>query len=820
MKRVLVIAIVLFAASVAAQPTNSTLDGFADIHVHQMADVGFGGSIIWGRAGGDWRELGPIPRAMRRGHDGVEGATHGRLIPKVLRTFVNAWFGDWFRHGEKGNPGFESWPSVDMWTHQQVYKDWLFREYQGGLRLMVMLAANSEDMFGRGEDEIPIIRHNVIQETRAENRSSNDMESLDYQILAAYRLQTEIDAEFGGRGKGWYRIVRDPDEASHVVSEGKLAVILGVELQHLFNCDIDRPACTRRDVIEGLDRLEAMGINYVFPVHHKLNQFAGPARFQLVNNGPHEDCPSYSPHYTHNCSAVGLTELGRFLVEELTSRGMLIDTEHMSLKTFNDSMAIVESRQYPVLAGHVVPFDLAVNDDRTERAKTRAQLLRIFKSGGIVAPMLGTAVDPDAADPAAKRVPIVCRPVDGGSVDQWANAYLFIEDLRRDAGNGAVALGSDFNGFAGWPGPREHCAPRTERRITYPFALPLQLRRAAIDPVKKLPIFDWPQGVRTWDFYRVGTAHAGMVPDFLETLRLLCHCEASLTPIYQSARAVVDLWTRARTRPAEWSRQHLRWAPQRLFDVLNDRDAFDPTRTIDGPSGFPICRSRSGHRLGFVRDDVCTLVERSPDVTSEATEVRAFHDGQCLTGASWTTSPLTQRVCSETSSQRWLFNAVGGMQYRIENSLTRRCIAPGSDHTIVEGDCRAEDLEQVWAVARFGNTFQIRSTRGDCLELRDQSRAPGERVRTDPCGRAAFQLWSIEQLRRNDYEMLYQADREGFEWSDAPLPGSTAVEAAPGRAICRADMRTLGVVVGQRCVGKDVDGGIVNAAPYAVLYQR
>ena len=34
-----------------------------------------------------------------------------------------------------------------------------------------------------------------------------------------------------------------------------------------------------RQIVEGLNRLEAMGVNYVFPVHHKLNQFAGPATF-------------------------------------------------------------------------------------------------------------------------------------------------------------------------------------------------------------------------------------------------------------------------------------------------------------------------------------------------------------------------------------------------------------------------------------------------------------------------------------------------------------------------------------------------------------
>ena len=34
--------------------------------------------------------------------------------------------------------------------------------------------------------------------------------------------------------------MRDPQEASEVIKNGKLAVILRAEIQHLFNCDIDQ----------------------------------------------------------------------------------------------------------------------------------------------------------------------------------------------------------------------------------------------------------------------------------------------------------------------------------------------------------------------------------------------------------------------------------------------------------------------------------------------------------------------------------------------------------------------------------------------------
>src|SRR5262249_62279032 len=59
--------------------STAPLEGYADIHVHQMANLGFGGSIIWGGASGDPSiVLTPIPDQYKRGHDAVETATNGR----------------------------------------------------------------------------------------------------------------------------------------------------------------------------------------------------------------------------------------------------------------------------------------------------------------------------------------------------------------------------------------------------------------------------------------------------------------------------------------------------------------------------------------------------------------------------------------------------------------------------------------------------------------------------------------------------------------------------------------------------------------------
>jgi hypothetical protein len=86
-------------------------------------------------------------------------------------------------------------------------------------------------------------------------------------------------------------------------------------------------------------------------------------------------------------------------------------------------MSIVEPRNYPVLAGHVVPFDLAVTHDRTERAKNRAQLLRILRGGGIVAPMFGAAVDPDSKH-------LACFT--GGAWLECGRSRQWTSDLPRD----------------------------------------------------------------------------------------------------------------------------------------------------------------------------------------------------------------------------------------------------------------------------------------------------------------------------------------------------------------------------------------------------
>src|SRR4030095_12636902 len=122
-----------------------------------------------------------------------------------------------------GSPLFNGWPTFRSTIHQQVYYKWLERAWRGGLRLMGQLAVTNEALCTgskhlRGTD------------------CTNEMAPVDAQIQATYDFQTYVDSISGGAGMGWFRIVKTPAEARQVISDGKMAVVLGIEVANLFNC--------------------------------------------------------------------------------------------------------------------------------------------------------------------------------------------------------------------------------------------------------------------------------------------------------------------------------------------------------------------------------------------------------------------------------------------------------------------------------------------------------------------------------------------------------------------------------------------------------
>ena len=191
-----------------------------------------GGRVIDGKA---FDRFG-ITRALGRDarNHGPDGSVD--VTGNLLRTGLP--FGT---HDTHGWPTFAGWPVNDTNTHQQIYYRWLERVWMAGERVVVAQAV---------EDE-PICR---IEPERS--HSCDEMDTIALEIRRLSALQRYVDAQSGGPGEGWLRIVEARSQRRRVVEQGKLAVVIGVESSDALGCS--EPAdCTRADVDRGLDRVPA-----------------------------------------------------------------------------------------------------------------------------------------------------------------------------------------------------------------------------------------------------------------------------------------------------------------------------------------------------------------------------------------------------------------------------------------------------------------------------------------------------------------------------------------------------------------------------------
>jgi microsomal dipeptidase-like Zn-dependent dipeptidase len=500
---------------------DSALSGFADLHNHQFADLAFGGHVVYGAPGGELVDLASCRR--RHGPHGLLDLIGNASTMVLGGSGAQALLG----HGTRGWPDFTAWPRWDSFSHQGVHQTWLRRAVDGGLRLMVMLAV-----------------HNTLlcRATRGPwHRPCATLDAVEVQLSAARALEASIDEQCGGPGLGWYRIVDSPDAAAEVVARGHLAVVLGAEVDDLFGFAGDA------EVDDGaigaiVDRCLELGLRHLVPIHFADNGMGGAA-FQVLSwakghrplspANPWGSFPLYriqsvdgsAAGYAYRggrVNALGLTLAGRRLLRRLMRRGLVIDVDHMSARARSETLDIAENLHKPVVSGHAEFGMLSGRDQRSERQLTDADLARIVELGGIVAPILRqTSLDPALVGSG--------DPVD--TARGFMAAYLY---AVRHAAGGAVALGSDLNGFAGGTRPRfpggqdEH-----ESRVNYPFPSPLpdgpMLGRAVA-------------GSRAFDINLDGLAHVGMLPDLIAELQALGTGPQLLRPLMRSAEAYVQVW--------------------------------------------------------------------------------------------------------------------------------------------------------------------------------------------------------------------------------------------------------------------------------------
>ena len=497
---------------------DGTVFGFADPHLHITANLRAGGRIIHGEP---FDRFG-ITEAL--GHDEDDHGPDGSedVTGNLLRTGLP--FGT---HDTHGWPSFAGWPVHDTNTHQQAYYTWLERAYDAGLRLVVAQAV---------EDE-PICRIEPVR-----SHSCDETHTIKLEVEELEGLQAYVDAQNGGRGRGWFRLVHSPRQARRVIERGKLAVAIGVESSNPFGCS-ETAGCDRADVDRGLAKLRRLGVSSLFVAHWVDNAFAGPALeggtkgvfiniFNQVQTGhyfrtgPCPDpsqgeevdtlgpvemeilgqsfpaaagippMPSYPPG--KQCNAKGLTKLGAYLVRRMIDEGMLIEVDHMSEPARDRVLEIAAAHRYPLVSGHT----------GTGGSWTPEELRRLYRLGG-----LGSAT-PGQAPELARRI-LDFRPY------RSAKHYF------------GVGLGTDTGGFSSLPGPRDDGG---QEPLTYPFR--------SYDG--RVTFSRQHSGERFFDLNTDGVAHYGLFADLLADMQRTADGPAAMRTLFRSAEAYLEMWELAR----------------------------------------------------------------------------------------------------------------------------------------------------------------------------------------------------------------------------------------------------------------------------------
>jgi hypothetical protein len=491
--------------------------GLIEGHMHWMTYEYLGGRFHCGRP---WHPYG-IPYALPD-CSSIEGP-QGVAAP--FQNFLN--YGNPAQpHDTRGYPALTEWKAGNV-TYEGTYWRWIERAWLGGLRLMVM----------------SINENRVLCELQA-NRQTNcdEMDTVRRGFKAIHELQDYVDAQAGGPGKGFFQIVKDPYEARRVINEGKMAVVLEIEVSEPFGCrGWGRPTCDRAQVDRQIDEMHSLGVRSML----LLNKFDNPltgVRFDsgpvgvIINGGNHDSAGSFwsaqtctgpladntiftaepqssallstlltaggappgtAPAYPPppHCNTRGLTDLGRHVIERMMDLHMIVNPDHMSQAGVDATLGLLEARRY---SGVISPHGWM----------DPGNWPRLWKLGGVAFP-------------------------------GHSDAASYVKDWQRYRPQQTPYLlgwgyGADLGGLAQQPPPSSDGTS-----LAYPFKS--YDGRVTFDRQKT--------GDRTFDYTKEGVAHYGLYADWFADLRRIGG-QALADDMFNGAEAYLEMWERAEGVPA------------------------------------------------------------------------------------------------------------------------------------------------------------------------------------------------------------------------------------------------------------------------------
>ncbi len=461
--------------------------GLIDSHFHWIASDAFGGNAHCGRP---WSPYG-VAAAL------VDCPDHAPGQPGL--TFENVLSGNdpTATHDLVGWPTFKDWPKPTSLTHENAYHRWVERAHRGGLRLAVVLFFDNAQLCGVWPQR---------------SYGCDEMETVRREIAHLKELRDYIDAQSGGPGRGWMKIVRSPFAARRAINQGKLAVVMGIETSRLFDCRVvdEVPSCTKESIDESLRAARRLGIRSLEITGKFDNALAGVAgdpgtNGVVTNSGNRLETGSYlrmkscsglpsgaidkpqlsafpfappfgegvTPVYPPppHCNELGLSDLGTHLINRMADTRTILDPDHMAARARIAALDVMGKRRYSgVISSH--SWSTPVDEPR------------ILRMGGVVFPKAAAIGQ-------------------ASTTDWFVGEYKRLKKLRDPRYAWGFGFGSDSNGVAKQP------TARAEANVKYPFR--------SYDGGQV--VSQMTTGRRTWDYNRDGVANYGLYLDWLQELR-------------------------------------------------------------------------------------------------------------------------------------------------------------------------------------------------------------------------------------------------------------------------------------------------------------
>ena len=416
-------------ATAAAAPAQ--LWGFVDLHTHPMSQIGFGGNLFHGSIHPSITHAGTLDDSWRR-RNANPAAT---ALPACTKAHGDAPGGGTLllmldeRHHASGFPEFIGWPHHHTKVHQQMYVDWLKRAWTGGLRVLHADITHSH-LLATLYGHLAYLRHNKLP-----NPIDDDWNIVTQAKAMKLLLEQPEVSSFA-------ELATSAADVRRIVGRGKLAVVLGVEVEDFghFTKKLagKTPEQARPLLRDYLAELTALGIRHLFPVHLTDNVFGGTAvyeemflaanviergkpisfrnafgagvRLRLDHLGLSKlmsevlTLPGMSDFRAQmraglllsqrplgHANALGLTAHGTVLIEELMRAGFIIDVDHMSDLATDQALELVKRHGYPVVSSHTGLRDMMFGASLFREVKVGDQVRLVPE------PNTGTSFEPSHA---------------------------------------------------------------------------------------------------------------------------------------------------------------------------------------------------------------------------------------------------------------------------------------------------------------------------------------------------------------------------------------------------------------------------------------